>query len=115
MTMKQIFTIIFFTVAVSFSGKAQSWQRTGTGIKTTINKVDVEIQFYTASIVRIIKSPAGNPFTKNSLSVIASPGKVNFRTKQQADVLIIENENIKLQCKLTSGAIRFFDKAGTVL
>jgi alpha-D-xyloside xylohydrolase len=113
--MKQIFTIIFLIVAVSFSGKGQTWQKTNTGIRTSINKVDVEIQFYTASTVRIIKSPAGSPFTKKSLSVIATPEKINFRATQKADILMLKTEDISVQCNLTSGAIRFFDKAGMVL
>src|SRR5436190_2241105 len=113
--MKPIFIIIFFIIAVSFSGKAQTWQKTNTGIKTSINNVDVEIQFYTASTVRIIKSPGGTSFTKKSLSVIAMPEKVNFSAKQKSDVLILKTENLSVQYYLTSGEIHFLDKAGIVL
>ena len=55
--MKRIFAITLWVVAVSFGGKAQTWQKTDAGIKATIHKADVEIQFFTASIVRVIKSP----------------------------------------------------------
>jgi len=113
--MKPVFIIIFFIIAVSFSGKAQTWQKTNTGIKTSINNVDVEIQFYTASTVRIIKSPGGTSFTKKSLSVIAMPEKVNFSAKQKSDVLILKTENLSVQYYLTSGEIHFLDKAGIVL
>jgi alpha-D-xyloside xylohydrolase len=113
--MKQVFTITFLIVAVSFSGKTQTWQKTNTGIKTSINNVDVEIQFYTASTVRIIKSPAGTPFIKKSLSVIAVPEKINFSTKQKSDVLILKTEKLSVQYSLRSGEIRFLDKAGIVL
>jgi alpha-D-xyloside xylohydrolase len=102
-------------VAVGFAGKSQTWQKTNEGIGTTIDKMDVEIQFYTAATVRVIKSPAGSSFTKKSLSVIATPVKIKLLAKQQADVLIIKNESITVQCNLPSGAIHFFDKAGTVL
>jgi alpha-D-xyloside xylohydrolase len=113
--MKQFFTIIFLIIAISFSGKAQTWQKTNTGIKASINNVDVEIQFYTASTVRIIKSPAATPFTKKSLSVIATPEKINFSTRQKSDVIILKTENLSVQYYLTSGEIRFLDKAGIVL
>ncbi len=113
--MKPVFTIIFLIIAVSFSSKAQTWQKTNTGIKTSINNVDVEIQFYTASTVRIIKSPGGTSFTKKSLSVIAMPEKVNFSAKQKSDVLILKTENLSVQYYLTSGEIHFLDKAGIVL
>ena len=31
-------------VAVGFTGKAQIWQKKNAGIKTTVNKVDIEIE-----------------------------------------------------------------------
>jgi alpha-D-xyloside xylohydrolase len=113
--LKQILAITFLVIAISFSSKAQTWQKTGAGIKTMINKVDIEIQFYTTSIVRIIKSPQGSSFNKESLSVIATPQKLNLTVKQQADVVIVKSERIGIQCNLTTGAIGFVDKAGVLL
>src|SRR5436853_3426109 len=110
--MKQIFIITFLIVAINCNAKAQTWQKTNTGIKTSINNVDVEIQFYTASTVRIIKSPAGTSFIKKSLSVIALPEKINFSTKQKSDVLILKTEKLSVQYSFRSGEIRFLDKAG---
>ena len=37
----------------------QDYQQIPEGIKATVNSVDVELQFYTPSIVRILKSPDG--------------------------------------------------------
>jgi alpha-D-xyloside xylohydrolase len=105
--------LLFLFVAVN--NQAQTWNKTNTGIKTTINKVAVEIQFYNASTVRIIKSPEGTALTKKSLSVISRPEKINLNTKQQADMLVVRSENIRVQCNLRSGAIGFFTNTGAVL
>ncbi len=113
--MKRIFTTIFLVVAVSLGSKAQAWQKTDAGIKATINKVDVEIQFFTASIARVIKSPAGSSFNKKSLSVIATPQKISLTVKQQAAVVTIKSESIGILCNLTSGSISFVNKAGALL
>jgi alpha-D-xyloside xylohydrolase len=102
-------------VAVGFTCKAQTWQKTNAGIKTTINKVVIEIQFYTPSTVRIIKSPEGSAFTKKSLSVISTPEKINLSTKQQAEMLVLKSESISVRCNLSSGAISFYTNAGNVL
>ena len=94
---------------------AQTWQKTNSGIKTTLNKIVVEIEFYNPSTVRIIKSPEGSAFTKKSLSVISTPEKINLSTKQQADMLVVRSESISVRCNLTSGAINFYTNAGTAL
>ena len=112
--MKEIFTMILLVAAVGFS-KAQTWQKTDAGIKTTINKSDVEIQFYTASIVRIVKSPENSSFNKKSLSVIATAKKTNLTAKEQAGVLTIKSESISVKCNLTSGTISFYNNSGTAL
>jgi alpha-D-xyloside xylohydrolase len=108
----QLFLLLLF---VSVKTQAQSWQKTNAGIKTTVNNVAIEIAFYSPTTVRIIKSPAGSSFTKNSLSVIASPQKTSIVSKQQKDNLTIKSEDIMVKCNLSSGAISFYNKAGTAL
>ncbi|MES2775654.1 MAG: TIM-barrel domain-containing protein [Bacteroidota bacterium] len=103
--------LLFATV----SSYAQTWQKTNAGIKTTINKVDVEVQFYSASIVRIIKSPEGIPFDKKSLSVIKTPEKTTLEIKQQAAVVILQSDNLTVKLNLSSGMFSFFNKTGTAL
>ena len=102
-------------VAVGFTGKAQIWQKKNAGIKTTVNKVDIEIEFYNPSTVRIIKSLEGSTFTKKSLSVIATPEKINFSTKQETGMLVLKSESISVRCNLTTGTITFSSNAGVVL
>jgi len=104
--------LLLFATATS---QAQTWQKTDAGIKTTINKTAIEIQFYTASTVRIIKSPEGSAFDKKSLSVIKTPEKIKTDIKQQAAVVELQSDNLKVKLNLNSGTISYFSKSGTAL
>jgi len=106
---------VLFLLLAAANIHAQPWQKTDAGIKTSINKVDIEIQFYTGSTVRIIKSPAGSTFAKQSLSVIKSPEKTNLVIKQQSAVVIVQSENLTVKLNLQSGTLDFFSKTGTAL
>lgn len=113
--MKRICTIVLLIQTVYFGSYAQTWQKTTEGLKTTINKTAVELQFYNASTVRIIKSPDGSSFSKKSLSVIAAPQQVKLTVKEQAGVVTVKSEKLSVKCNLTSGAISFYSNAGIAL
>ena len=95
--------------------KAQTWQKTGSGIKATIGQIDLEIQFFSPSIVRIIKAPGGRPFSKESLSVIKTPQQTAFSAKQQSGALHLKTENLTVSLDLQSGQISFYSGAGAPL
>jgi alpha-D-xyloside xylohydrolase len=104
---------LMFTCIV---GKAQTWQKTDLGIKTSIANQNIEIQFYTPSIVRIIKTPADKGcFAKESLSVIKKPQKTMVSIAKGNGQLIIKSEKIQVQVSLRSGAVRYYSKAGDLL
>jgi len=46
---------------------AQEYQKTNLGVKTKLQSMDVELQFYSPTIVRVLKSPEGIAFKKESL------------------------------------------------
>ncbi len=63
--MKRFYTLLFLVVAFSVGSKAQSFQKTDLGIKTDVNSIRIEIQFYSPSIVRILKiTPGENLFKR---------------------------------------------------
>ncbi len=95
--------------------EAQTWQKTGLGIKATIGQIDLEIQFFSPSIARIIKSPEGRPFLKQSLSVIKTPQQTAFSAKQQSGALHLKTENLTVSLDLQSGQIAFYSGAGAPL
>ncbi len=54
---KSVFILMALCCCIPLTG--QDYQQVPEGIKATINSVDVELQFYTPSIVRILKSLMG--------------------------------------------------------
>lgn len=88
---------------------AQSFQKTTSGLKTTINAIDVELQFYNPSTIRVVKAPNGWNYTKESLSVIAKPETTKFTTTQKGDIVTLKSAAIEVTLDLKSGNIAFFD------
>lgn len=89
------------------NGNAQSYRKTDLGIKTVINSVGTEIQFYNPSTVRVLKWPDGKAFKKESLSVIKTPEKTAFNIKQSGDVLSLKSKKLNVNLDLKSGKISF--------
>ena len=81
-------TIILFALLAGIQLNAQSFQKTETGIQTTVGTNTLEIQFFSPEIVRIVKYPAGNKFQKTSLSVIKQPEKTNFSVARQKEEVV---------------------------
>ena len=97
------------------SGMAQSYQKTDLGLKTKINSTDIEIQFYGPSTVRVLKSPEGKTFTKESLSVIKKPQTTKFAISQQGDVISLKSDKVKVSVNVKSGKIAYSTIAGVQL
>jgi len=113
--MKQIFIVLFLLMVVVTSGNSQPYQKTENGIKASVNSIGVEIQFYSPTIVRIIKWPEGKTYTKESLSVIKTPQKTVFSVKQQGDELSLKSEKLKVNLNLKNGKISFTTPSGAKL
>lgn len=105
---------LLFTIA-SFSSHAQEWQHTKNGITLVTNQTVIEIQFYTDSSVRILKSPVATSFRKQSLSVIATPREIKLLTKVKNNELNISSGVIRVNCDRETGTIRFYNKKGEQL
>jgi alpha-D-xyloside xylohydrolase len=116
--MIRLFFIIVSPVCFLFmtaAANAQSYMKTELGIKSTIEAIDVEIQFYNPSTVRVLKSPEGKTFDKNSLSVISIPQKTDFIIKQAGDELSLKSENVHVNLNLKNGNISFSTLTGEPL
>ncbi|MFH1195023.1 MAG: TIM-barrel domain-containing protein [bacterium] len=104
---KIFFTIALLVCLLAVTTNAQSYEKTELGIKSTINSIEVEIQFFSPSIVRVLKSPEGTSFTKQSLSVIKAPQKADINIKQKDDELFLKSESVQLSLNLKNGKIIF--------
>lgn len=112
--MKKINFVVFLLV-LSLGASAQSYQKTNLGIKAQINATDVEIQFFGPSTVRVLKSPVGKIFTKESLSVIKKPETTKMAIHQQGDVVSLKSNQLKVDVDLKSGKISYSTLAGVLL
>lgn len=84
-----------------------NYEKTETGIKITAGSLDVEVQFFSPSIVRILKSPKGGTFKKNSLSVIKKPEKTSFNVKEAGDVITLTTNKIKVLVNNKTGTVSY--------
>ena len=91
--MKKINLMLSLLIVFAIGTQAQSYQKTDLGVKTKINSTDVEIQFYGPTTVRVLKSPVGKAFTKESLTVVKRPQAIKFTVNQQGDVVSLKSEN----------------------
>jgi len=105
--MKKVHLVLLITSFLCFSAKAQTFQKTETGVKTVINSIGVEIQFYNPSTVRILKWPEGKTFKKESLSVVKTPEKTAFTVNTEGDNLLAKSKNVKVVLNLKSGKVSF--------
>src|SRR5688572_24376613 len=97
LVVSKIYWAVLFTMAQVMHCQAQAFQKTDSGLKTSVQSVDIEIQFYSPSIVRVLKSPQGKTFKKESLSVIKSPEKTVLTSKQEGDVLALKSKILQVK------------------
>src|ERR1044072_4835623 len=107
--------LLLTALSINNSSNAQSFQKTDLGIKTVINSTAIEIQYYGPAIVRVLKSPEGRPFIKESLSVITEPKKTIFNVKQQGDVVNIRTAILSVALNLKTGDINYSAVNGELL
>lgn len=112
--MKKI-NFVFFLLVLSIEAYAQSYSKTDLGIKTTVNSTAVEIQFYGPATVRVLKSPVGKTFTKESLSVVKKPETTKLAISQKGDVISLKSNKLKVDVDVKSGIITYFTPAGIQL
>ncbi|SFD88301.1 glycoside hydrolase family 31 protein [Thermophagus xiamenensis] len=113
--MKRAFAVLFIILAVVTHGSAQSYLKTDIGIKTSIEDTDYEIQFFSPSIVRVLKSPEKSCFTKESLSVIKRPQKTDIDVRLDGKDLILESDELLVTLNMNNGTVSFETSTGKPL
>src|SRR5665647_3525632 len=98
---------MFEVLIIGTVSYGQSYSRTDLGIKSAVDTIGIEIQFFSPSTVRIIKWPEGRTYVKESLSVVKTPQKTTFSIKQKDDDLILKSESLLVLLNLKNGKISF--------
>lgn len=108
-------SLLFILFIIAGQLFAQTYQETDKGIKTNVQSMDVEIQFYSPSIVRVIKYPEGRTFKKESLSVIKTPQTTALDINQNGNIVSLNSELLQVTVNLNTGKVAYSDKAGKTL
>ncbi|PRY55148.1 alpha-D-xyloside xylohydrolase [Arcticibacter pallidicorallinus] len=107
MTKGFLFTAIFIFSGAFLALRAQTFQRTEAGVKTTFGSGEVEIRFYSPSIVRILKSPGPGLVAKESLSVTKTPEKTSFSVKQVGDEIELRSTEMIVVYNQENGQVSY--------
>ena len=67
------FLLVCATMVAAGNGTAQNVQRTSQGIKCATQGMDVNVEFYSPSIVRVYKTPSQKSCNKESLVIVKTP------------------------------------------
>jgi alpha-D-xyloside xylohydrolase len=95
--------------------QSQNYQKTELGVKTIIDSTNVEIQFYSPSIVRIVKYPLGQTFQKESLSVVKQAEYVIIDIVESESELSLESEALIVTLNKKNGQVSYSKSNGDEL
>jgi len=104
--------IVLFYSQQSYS---QNYQKTALGIKANTQSVQIEIQFFSPEIVRILKSPEGVPFEKKSLSVIKEPVKTDLKITEDGNKVVLQSSAMQVQLDTKTDKVSYFTLSGEPL
>jgi alpha-D-xyloside xylohydrolase len=111
----RIIPVLLIVVFAITNSSAQNFKKNDFGITLTTGTLSVEIQLYSPEIVRVVKSPIGHKFRKESLSVIKSPTKTAFSVKQMGNNLTLKTNNLSIVLDLKSAVISYYTVSGNIL
>ena len=113
--MKKILSFIVLILMITNYVHAQSYTKTDTGVELVIQSVHIEIQLFDESIVRVIKFPAGEEFTKESLSVIKETEETEFSVSEENNSVLVQTNNLKVTVDQETGQVSFLTLDDTPL
>ncbi|WP_308756215.1 TIM-barrel domain-containing protein [uncultured Bacteroides sp.] len=115
--MKRSIAIMALCLLASWTW-AQEYQKTASGIKTTIpgKQTDVEIQWFGPRTLRVLKTPQGKSVDKKSLSVIARPGNPGIKiTTPGNGCIVMKSQSLTVTLNTQTGIISYTGANGGTL
>lgn len=96
---------------------AQEVIRTEHGVKLEVpgGTFRCEVQFYTPSIVRVVKYPQAEMPEEKSLAVVLAPEEVKLNVKVADDVVTLKSSDLTVTLDKQGGTVAFADKQGAPL
>ncbi len=112
---KRFFTVVLLVLAAAAGSSGQSFEKTDAGVSARIGSMDVAVRFYGPSTVRVLKSPKGWKYHKESLSVVQAPGQTAFHVRQEGNSCVLSSDRIRVRLDLTTGLISYSTRKGEPL
>ena len=102
MMKRTVLSVILCMAAIAMTGSPVEMQTSGT---------TVTLEFFTPSIVRVVKSPIGHTYEKQGLVVIAQPDDVRITRKGHT----VSSDALTVSLDAKTGALTFTAKGKTLL
>ena len=99
---------IFLTIVLLYWAMAVTAQKQ---MQVNAGQQQVSVEFFTPSIVRVVKTPVGHQYEKHSLVVIAAPEEVEVRQKDN----MASSNVLTVKVNPKSGAVTFVDARGRIM
>lgn len=112
---KQLLSLLVCSFFSPFCMSAAGYVRTAEGVRVTVDSVEVDIQYYTPSTVRIVKLPAGVSSVGESYSVVKSPATVDFTVKESGRNVRLQSSGLRVDVNTVTGDVSFYKPAGGLL
>ena len=93
----------------------QSVLRTSHGVKVETKAACVELECFSASIIRVKKYPLGQAPEKQSLSVTMQPEKVKYKIQEANNQVILTTSELTVLLDIIQNQVRFATKDGKEL
>ena len=106
-------TVLFLLLLLHHpAADAGEWQKTSNGARITTHNSIVEVQFYSPTIVRIMKWPAGTEFTTESLAVIKTVKKCPLSYGKRGDLITLRSGSLSVEVNSINGLVLFHTTRG---
>lgn len=112
---KVILSIIALSFVLFTSFSNEKYVKSENGIIATVGETKIQIQFYSSSIVRVLKSPSGSNLKKESLTVIKPLEDLKLKISNKKDVIVLKSKDIKVLLNLKTGDVLYEDLNGNSL
>jgi alpha-D-xyloside xylohydrolase len=108
-------TLSILLLALTTLSFGQSYQQTANGLKTNLQSMNVEIQFLSPQIVRVVKAPESIVLDKKSLSVVKVAEPVDLKLVKVGDVVTLTSSAVNVDLNLVTGKVGYRDAKGVEL
>lgn len=115
MEKRKLFMVLVLVAFFSNALMAQKTKVVRNGEKMTVNGTTTEIIYYSPSIVRILKYPAGTALEKVSLSIVKQPEKVKLTKTDRGKEMVFSSSCLSVLYDKTDGTVSFRTQNGEPL